>query len=289
MRRARMGCSIFVGLLAATSISAAEEFRIETRLYSGSQPSFSTTTTLFQNGEVFDYLEPADGEKSKGGLAMGEVTVFQPTRKRFVILSGNDRVRTSLSFEQIQQELEKVRKSLRLEAKRLAKLKNPLANKQSRFYAFLADPSFTEQYDDRSGVLLLSSEFLTYRIVTTEVRRRGIVDQIRELSDWQVKLNHLLHGAHGALPPYPRLAVNAALAKRNRVAKEIHRTRSTAKQPVQNRAKHELTLGLRKEHYRRIAITRQQLKDFDSIAFNEFLRRSAKTARDGSRNRTKRR
>lgn len=283
MQRVRMGCSIAVWFLAATSICAGEEFRIATRLYSGSQTPFSTTTTLFQNGQVFDYLEPADGEKPKEGENTGEVTVFQPAQQRFYILSGSDKVRTSLSFEQIQQELDKVRKSLRLEAKRLAKSKNPLANKQGRYYAFLADPSFTEQYDDRSGVLLLTSEFLTYRIVTSEVRRRGIVDQIRELTDWQVKLNHLLHGA---LPPYPRLAVNAALAKRNRVAKEIHLTLSTAEQPVQIRAKHELAPGLRREHYRRIATTRQQLKDFDSIAFNEFLRRSAKTA---SRNRTKRR
>ena len=198
-------------------------------------------------------------------------------------LDGSDQVRTSLSFEQIDRELDQVRKGLRREAKRLAKSNKPLDNKQGRYYAFLADPSFTEQYDDRSGVLLLTSEFLTYRTITTEVRRSGIVDQIRELTDWQAKLNHLLHGS---LPPYPRLAVNAALAKRNRVAKEIHLTLSTAKQPVQIRAKHELTLGLRKEHYRRIATTRQQLKDFDSIAFNEFLRRSAKTA---SRKRAKRR
>jgi hypothetical protein len=257
-------------LFAPSPLRAADDLRIETRLYdAGEKDPFAVISTLFHDNEVFDYLEPA-GSTSKRD---GEATIFQPRLERFVVLSPRDKIYTTIRFGEIQSALEKKREVLRQEAQQLAAMEDPRAQAHGRNLAFLADPEFTEQYSEPTGVLLLASPLLTYRVATAEPRHLLAVDRIRELTDWQAKLNHLLHGS---MPPYPRFALNAALAKRGRIATEIRLTIATDDEPVQIRAQHEMDPSLRAEHYRRIETTRRQMQEFKAVSFLEYVRRRAK-------------
>ena len=261
-------------LLLATSALQAEEFRIETRLYSGAKEPFAATTTLFHRNNVYDYLEPVAGEPSKEAAPLSEVTIFQPAQRRFLVVSGSGKVFTIVGCDEIDAELEKVRPAMRSRARQLENQGDARSQKQGRYFAFLADPEFTVRSVDATGVLLFSSEFLTYRVVTTDARRRAVMDQIHEFNNWQAKLNHLLHGA---LPPDPRLAVNTTLADRSRIAKEIFLTLETAEQPVQIHAVHRFEPGLRGADLQRIKATQQQQQQSASVSFAEYLRQKAKT------------
>lgn len=285
-RRAVLALSIL--LLACGSVRADDDFRIETRVSNGDEGLITRVTTLFQGREVFDYMERTD-EKSKGESgsenSQGEVTIFQPDLERFVIVFPPGKIYTSIRFEEIEKGLEKKRAALRRDAKRLANSTDARARAGAANLAFLADPEFTEQYNDQNGVLLLSSSLITYRARTIDPRRRRAVDRIRELTDWQAKLNHLLNGS---MPPYPRLALDASLAKWGRIAKEIHLTIATDGAPLQVRAEHVLDPSLSREDVNRIEATRRQLKEFTAVSFLEYIRRRTNAAQTAAKERTRR-
>ena len=68
---------------------------------------------------------------------------------------------------------------------------------------FLVDPRFEEQFDESTGELTLSSQWMTYRVLIETREEAAVADQYRDFADWQVQLNTLLNP--GSKPPFARL------------------------------------------------------------------------------------
>src|SRR5690606_6858152 len=88
--------------------------------------------------------------------------------------------------------------------------------------AFQLDPQFAQEFDPASGRLRLSSQFVTYDVVTAAVERGGVA-QYLEWADWTARLNSVLH-PQPAVTPSARIKVNQALRDCNRLPTEVSLT-----------------------------------------------------------------
>ena len=88
--------------------------------------------------------------------------------------------------------------------------------------------------------------------------------QYHEFSDWYARFNTMANPGSG--PPFPRLVVNAELAKRGLVPLEVQRnTRSGSA-----RAEHNVPWRLLDSDHRKIAETANQLATFKEVDFEDL-------------------
>lgn len=245
-------CSLFPvgrGLGEARSAST-EDFRVENQVFLGDREKPAVrSTTIFREGVVYDYLEnPA------------EVIVFEKQGGRFALLDTARRVRAELTTQEVVAFTRQMQQ-------RAESHKNP-------FIRFLAAPSFHEQFDQPSGELTLSSPWLTYRLVLMDAESPAIARQYREFSDWYARVNTLLNP--GSRPPFARLLVNAALAKREAIAREVHLTLTPKEGFPRKRttihSRHQLVRRLVEADLDRVAQTRQFLEIFKPVEFKDYRR-----------------
>jgi hypothetical protein len=240
-----------LGVVAARAEAAtSEDFRVENKVFFGSgKRADNRSTTIFRDGTVYDYLEePA------------EVVVFDKRGGRFVLLDMARRVRAELTTEEVLAFTERLQH--RAEAQ------------QDPLMRFLAAPQLDEQFDAASGELTLSSPWVTYRLLLVDTQSQAISQQYREFSDWYARLNTLL--SPGSKPPFARLAVNEALAKRQAVAREVHLTLTTKRgfPPTRTtiRSSHRLVRRLAEADLDRVAQTRQFMRIFQPVEFEQYRR-----------------
>ncbi len=231
--------------------AVGEDFRVENLVFSGNdkEPA-GRSTTIFHNGMVFDYLEdPA------------EVIVLEPSAGRFVLLDLSRRIRAELSTKHLAAFTQRLRQS--------ADAHN------DPFLRFMAAPKFDEHLDRQSGELTLSSEWMTYRLLTVEAGSRAIADQYREFSDWYARLNTMLHP--GSKPPFARLLVNDALARREATPREVHLTFMPKKtfppKRITIRSEHKLSRHVPKADLDRMAQTREFMRIFQPVGFGQYRKR----------------
>lgn len=182
-----------IAFLASESWSGGaalgEEFRIATRVYADDQTEpFSQSTTLFREGYVYDF--PA------GPVGPADITVFHAARGRFVLLDTTRQVRTELTCDNVDDYVNQQRALAR-------------GQRTNAFLRFLAEPVFDETFDRTSGVLTLTSPWMTYRLTTLKAKNSAASQQYADFSDWYAKLNTLLNAQ--APPPFARMLVNEAL------------------------------------------------------------------------------
>lgn len=241
------------GLLSPqASLHAAEDFRVENKIYAGSDKEPRTeSTTIFYQGLVYDYLKEP-----------GEVTVFDPTHRRFILLDLSRRLKTELSADEV--------------AALNHNLRDWAASQTDPYLQFLADPKFDEQFDEATGTLVLASPWISYRVVTQSPDNPAIARQYREFSDWYTLLNTRLNP--GSKLPFARLSLNAALEKRARIPKEVHLTmRSKRGLPFQRitiRSEHQLVTTLLQSDRDRIRQTDEFMGMFRSVDFSEYQKPS---------------
>lgn len=245
-------CSMLAlgGVPASAPPAAGEDFRVENEVFYGSgKKADSRSTTIFHNGNVYDYLqEPA------------EVIVFDQQGGRFVLLDTERRVRAELTTQEV------------LAFSR--RLQQQAAGHAKPFIRFLAAPTLDEQFDKASGELTLSSEWMTYRVLLADAASPAIAQQYREFSDWYARLNALLNP--GSKPPLARLAVNAAVARRDATAREVHLTVKPEKtfppRRTTIRSRHGLVRRLGRADLDRVAQTRQFMEIFKPVEFDQYRR-----------------
>jgi len=229
-------------------------FRIENKVFADNQKEpQAESTTIFFRGVVYDYLKkPA------------EVTVFDKSRGRFVLLDIGRRVQTEINTQKIMAFTEALRK--------LA------VGHSDPFVQFLGDPKFEEQFDETAGELTLSSPWMTYRISTVAVESPTVAEQYREFSDWYARLNTLLRP--GARPPFARLLVNAALQKRQLFPIETELTIRLKKgfPPKRKviRSEHQFIRRLVESDRDRVAQTDQFMAIFKEVSFDEYQEKISK-------------
>jgi hypothetical protein len=229
------------------TVAHGEDFRIDSRVFAGKEPkAISENTTLFHAGIVYDYIP----DKS--------IAIFDKPRGRFVLLDRQRKVKTEVTIAQLQSFCEQLQEMAAADS-------NP-------FVRFVADPTFDSKLDEKSGELVLASSRMTYRLKTTKAENTASSQQYRDFSDAYARLNVMMNP--GSTPPFPRLAVNAALCERGLLAEQVQLT-----VPQQN-ALHKHTVELRSEHHiawrllqtdlDRINETTNQLTTFKPVGLDEY-------------------
>ncbi len=226
----------------------AADFRVENRVYSGNKKEpDSQSTTIFQHAFVYDFLQKPS-----------ETIVFDKNGGRFVILDDARQVRTELGTKELENFTQKLKD-------RASKEHDPLAQ-------FLAEPVFEERYDPSRRELILYSDLVNYRVVTTSADN-PVASEYREFSDWYARLNAML--IPGSRPPFARLKLNEAIARREAVAREVTLTITTIKdgksQPSTIRSEHLLSLTLSPNDAALIERARKSMTAYKLISLDKYL------------------
>jgi hypothetical protein len=245
---------MLVFALATNSFASAESFRISTKIYVGEEGKKDTrlvseSTTLFQDGVVYDFL--ADGSQT---------AVFRkPANKegQFFLLNPDAQIQTELTTAQVTGAMQKIR--------------NWAAKQRDPMLQFAADPKFEETYEPEAGRLILASHLETYTVTTAPVEHAEATAEYREFLHWYTQLNTLLHSGP---PPEPRLRLNDALARHRVLPKTVKLARNGEDAPL--RAVHEFTMRLSRDDEKRIDEVRTSRTSFRKVTNEEFLK--ARTA-----------
>lgn len=259
MRLSPLIAAAGAALLGAGWLSPArgEDFRIETKVFvAGEKDPLSQNVTLFRAGVVYDYL--ADPPR---------IAVFDKPHGRFVLLDTVKKQKTEINTEQV--------------STFCAELRNLAVSGPNRFLKFMGDPQFNPALDERTGELTMASEFVTYKVQTTPAKSPEIAHQVREFSDWYMRLNVMTN--RGSMPPFARLAVNEELDNNTLIATQVEMTlaaqnRNNAK-PIVMRSEHAVAWRLLARDLDRISETGNQLANFKTVSFTDFMQSTAHASR----------
>lgn len=238
-------CLAFALVALVSSAAWAEDFRIETEVFVGEEEKpISRSTTLFQGGVVYDFLDEPE-----------HIAVFRKPNGgpgRFILLDVNRRVRTELSTDQL--------------AGAMNKLKNWAARQRNPFLKFAANPQFEETFDRETGQLILASHEESYTIKTETATAPESMAEYREFLDWYARLNTLIHAGP---PPEPRLQVNAALARYQVVPVTVELARAGEKEKL--RAEHQFVWLLNKKDLGKIEDARAAIVAYRPVENEQYL------------------
>lgn len=252
MRFARtLACLTLVAL--APAAACAEDFRIQTNVYSGKNKTpVSQATTLFHSGAVYDYLE-----SETPGL-VERVAVFDQPHGRFILLDTQRKVKAEVKTDDVLLFAGKLQAAV-------------AARSTHEFTKFAADPQFEVELS-QDGQLTLTSPIMTYTVATMPAKSPELANQFREFSDWYARFNTMAHP--GSTPPFARMAVNAELAKRGLVPTEVHLSipAQSGIKATELRSEHHITPKLLKRDTDRIDETARQLVTFKLVDFDQFER-----------------
>jgi hypothetical protein len=242
------GCGVTLWALLVRPASA-EEFRVQSKVYSGKdEESTSESVTLFADNRVYDFLTSPE-----------EITVFDFPHNRIVLLDLNRKLRTELTTDRLNEFTDQLRG-------RAARQTDPLLK-------FAANPKFDERHDDPQW-LEFSSPQLTYRVQPTKPDNPNVVQEYRMFSDWSARLNSMIRP--GAMPPFPRLAVNAALERAGEVPENVEVTIAAQNRligkPTELRSEHQLSMRLLPADRKRIDDAGRYLVTFPEVSMEEYLR-----------------
>ena len=237
--------------VAASPILGAE-FRVENEVFTEDEeePS-SQSTTIFCEDLVYDYLD-----------APKEITVFDRTAGRIVLLDPVRKIQTELTTR----DLEVLSQKLRVWA----------SGQADEFLRFSAQPDFDEDYDSSSGGLKLHSPWLSYQVETIEPIRSEVLKLYLEFCDWYALLNTRLDV--GSRPPFPRMQLNHVLEQLGRMPDEVQLTvrpngEKFLGEKMSARSQHRVIPHLLESDRTRIAQTDQFMAMFRSLPFKEYQAR----------------
>ena len=242
--------ALALALLLSTTLSQpadAAEFRIETRVYAaGETEPASESVTLFTGGAAYDFR---DGDN--------RVTIFRPgvgdKPGRFVLLDTERERRTEIGGDRV--------------AIVMTKLRRWAATQEDPFLRFTGDPEFEQEFDTASGELKMTSDVLSYRMVTMPVATPEAMDQLRAFLDAYAQLHTLLEAG---LPPAPRLLVNEQLARRSVVPVEVELYSGPIDGAPDLRAEHLVTWILSKQDRARVEDATRRITEYAEVQNAEF-------------------
>ncbi len=240
MRRALVTLVLPAALwLLSLGPAPADDFRIETKVFAGkTKTPISRNVTLFRAGYVYDYLSDPD-----------RVAVFDQRGGRFILLDPARKLKAEVKTDEVRD--------------LITRLHDVAANSSNPIVRFAADPDFKIEFDEE-GQLTLSSEHMTYKLQTMPAVTGTAAEQYHEFSDWYARFNTMAQP--GSTPPFPRMRVNAELAKRGLVPTEVQLTTRA----VSARTEHFVTWRLLESDHRRIAETANQLTTFKEVDFEDL-------------------
>jgi hypothetical protein len=240
------------------SSASGEDFRVNNEVFpSGQKEPSSQSITIFHGGAVYDSMK-----------SPAEIVVFDKAAGRFVLMNPANQTRTELTTADIAAFVKQLQ----------ARAAAPTASKDpDPVVRFLADPKFQERFDESMGELALSSPMVSYRLVLSTDQSQAAVEQYREFSDWYARLNTLL--TPGSRPPFGRLAVNEAVAKRKAIASQVILAVASGKaggRPTTIRTTHQIVRQLTQTDLDYVAKIRKMMTDFQLVSFDKYRKSELK-------------
>jgi hypothetical protein len=234
---------------------AGSDFRIETKVFvEGTEEPVSENLTLLHAGVVYDFLaQPEQVAVFRRSLADGD--------GRFILLDPIRQVRSEIDTAEIVAFLDE--------------LKAWAGQQQDPLLKFAADPQFKEHFDPIRGELRLESDVMRYLLMTEEPKDPQGAADYREFSDWYGRLAAVMYV--GSTPPFPRLVVNASLARHGRLPRTVELV-IPAKRPFRTkdrviRAEHRIAWRLARQDEEKINQVAEQLVRFKPVEKSQFLLR----------------
>ncbi len=251
--------------------AGAQEFRVYTQVYDeadtakrsrdgGPPPIVTRSLSMFHAGKVYDYIEP-----------VGEVTVFEPARRRFTILSTSREMTTTVEFDELKHLLKMARLETEKYLTQLDLQATKASQKAARSLRFQLAPRFQEQYDLDKKRLTLLSPYFRYDVGFAAARSNQIADEYLRYADWIARLNYVLHPR--ALFPEPRLALNRSLRRLGMIPVEVELHADVAG-GVHLRAQHQIHWELNSKDRSLIHRWETMLRSKQSrrVTFHEYQR-----------------
>ena len=214
------------GICCFADWAGAQDMRIFTRIYAGgSEQPVVRSLMLFHGGKVYDYIEPAE-----------EVTVFEPSLKRFTVLNKSRQLSSELSQEEIRRFLPLAED----EAKKQLETIPP--GKALEILQFQLQPNFTATFDAARSQLSLSSPQFQYVVRGSAPPTPDVVEKYLHVADWTAQLNSVLH-PHSLLPS-PRMILNQELRQRGLIPETVD-LKVDGESSIHLEARHDWTWNLK--------------------------------------------
>ena len=208
--------------------------------------------TLFSSGVAYDFRDQDN-----------RVTIFRPGAAdkpgRFVLLDTKKEQRSEIDGAQV--------------AVVMTKLRRWASQQEDPFLRFTGDPVFEQSFDPATGELSLTSEHLSYRMVTMPVANAEAMFELSAFLDAFAQLHTLLEAG---LPPTPRLKVNEILADRSLVPVEVELYSGPIEGEPSLRADHLVTWILSKQDRDRIEQTTARLTEYEQVENTQFSKQQRK-------------
>ena len=226
----------------------AQEFRMDTEIFvEGEQEPVAKTLTIFADGIVYDFL--LDDTK--------EMTMFDQTHSRIVLLDPERKVKAELSTDAI--------------LAFIAKMKARLDDTQRRYLIGAGMELDTEPND----WIKLSNDRVIYRAQGVRPKESSATLQYRQFADWYARLNAM---RLGNLPPFARLRLNAELAERGLIPQEVERTvvlkRGLTESKETLRSRHSTNWRLSQTDRKWIDRVGTYLSVFQTVPFTQYVQQT---------------
>ena len=251
-----MLCLIALALVASPAV--AQNFRMETDVFLGGQKKpLVQTLTLFTDSMVYDFVYgPADG-KDKDDQQVTEVTVFDMSAGRVILLDIAKTKKTVLSHEQLVQ---------------MTTAMKVQSSEKDGVYHFAADPKFETKFAEDLLKLDCTSASLIYNAKGQKPEQPSAAFRYQEFADWSARLNAC---RPGNLPPFARMEVGKQLADRGLIPEEITRTMIApgrlGNKRVELTSRHHVNWIVSTKDRKRIETVAQQIGKFEGITFLSYV------------------
>jgi|GEM_PF-6376943 len=236
---------LFIFVFAAVAAAHAPDFCIKNAVFEGnSVKPYSTTTTYFYQGTVFDF---PDGSQ--------EIALFNPGSQHFVLANPEKKVATVLPFALIEK----------------AYLKNSSEGLKSpgELSRFAANPKFDTTASKKEHVVL-SSKILTYQAKMNLNVKPEQAAAYANFCDWNAKMDRTVRPA--SLPADARLELNAAMLATGGIPSEIVLSIGEDKEAHLVKSQHTFVNELSEKDLQRIKAAQTTLDECKQVPLEKYLR-----------------
>lgn len=239
--------------LTMGNVAAAQQFRIETEVFSDSSQAIARSLTLFDGKTTYDFLMTADeGAGDTPKFVVEEVVVFDQGKQKIHLLDQANRQRLELGHSELLSLVAGMQASEVLRARD----------------EFLLDPKLTESFDTQTQQLQLSSPRLDYLVTGQKVTDSQILAHYYSFADWAARLNAT---DSRKLPPFARLQLNQAMKRRGWIPTEVQfQLTSLEGAKISATAKHHTLMQLSDNDQLRIESVKKQLAEFPSVNLSRY-------------------
>ncbi len=258
MLRSLLTTVCLIALVLVAAPVSAQNFRMETDVFlSGQKKPLVQTLTLFTDSMVYDFIYgPADG-REKDDQQVTEVTVFDMSAGRVILLDIAKARKTVLSHEQLVQ---------------MTTAMKVHASAKDGVYHFAAEPKFELKFDEDKSQLSCTSASLIYIVKGQKPQQPAAVFRYQEFADWSARLNAC---RPGNLPPFARMEVGKELANHGLIPEEITRTMIApgrlGNKRVELTSRHHVNWVVSTKDRKRIETVAQQIGKFEGITFLSYV------------------